>query len=111
MEMFGEYIKETRGLNLEVIEDKGWVSWIHFPDAKVVYMEDIYVRPDFRRGKLATELVDRVKLKAKELGAEKLRGTINMKFKGTDGSLKAHLAYGFHVWMVGVDMIYLELEI
>jgi GNAT superfamily N-acetyltransferase len=92
MSLFSEYIKEK--LDKNTIEDeRGFITYF-FTDKGCV-AEDLYVKPDFRRQGVATELVDAVFAIAKEKGCKKVfTGTIPTAKDSTE-SIKFILAYGF----------------
>lgn len=91
MSLYAEYIKER--LDLEIIElEHGYATYKFIPEG--CYIEDIYVRPDFRRTHLATELADQIASIAKARGCTKLFGTVAPNTRGATSSLKTLLGYG-----------------
>lgn len=108
MSLFAEYINETQGR--EIIEaDFGFATYVI--NGPQVYIEDIYVRPEYRKQNFATRLADKVKEKAKAQGCTHMLGTVNCTFKDPTTSLKALLGYGFKIENVFQDVIVMKMEI
>ena len=108
MSLWGEYVAER--LNWSVIEDDD--SFIAYSLAPpFIRIEDVYVKPEKRRGKKAWILVDKVVAEGrknpdiKEIWAQVWPGEAN------DMSLKACLAYGFRVLDAQAGRIMLTKEI
>lgn len=72
---------------------------------------DIYVRPEDRRGRKAWSLVDEVVETAKQQQCKTLAGYIWPAFPGAEGSLSAHLAYGFRVYSADGGKIIMAKDI
>ena len=92
MSLYAKYVKER--LNDECIEsDKGFCTYRYLNDGKV-YIVDIYVVPEHRNSKEASEMADLVAAKAKEKGCKELIGTVQPSAKHSTESLKVLLGYG-----------------
>jgi ribosomal protein S18 acetylase RimI-like enzyme len=108
MSLFGEYIQETQGR--EIIEvDYGFATYII--TGTQVYIEDIYIRPEFRKSAYASKLADKVKERAMAQGCTDMVGTVNCTFKDPTTALKALLGYGFKIHKVVQDVIVMKMEI
>jgi GNAT superfamily N-acetyltransferase len=92
MSLYAEYLQER--LNKEIIEtDKGFVTYYFIGDG--CYIEDVYIRPDFRRQKLASQFGDQIAEIAKEKGFLRLYGSVNPKAKHATESMAFLISYGF----------------
>ncbi len=108
MTLFAEYIKELAGK--EIIEsEKGFATYYFFKD--YCYIEDIYVRPDFRKDHVAASMADDIAVIAKSQGYSKLAGSIKPSNKNSTASMKVLLAYGFKIDSCVNDAIALVKEI
>lgn len=92
LSLFGAYIKERE--NKDIIEtDYGFATYSFTPNG--CYIEDIYVSPDFRHSKLASEMADKITAIAKEKGVKRLIGSVVPSANNSTASLKVLLGYGF----------------
>ena len=108
MSMFSDYIKERGVLNI-LETDKGFATY------KIVgtecYIEDIYVIPEYRRGKAGSDLANEIVEAAKAKGCRYLTGSVVPSAKGSTESCKALLAYGFRLLRANENVIYFVKEI
>lgn len=108
MSLYGSYIAEREGYN--IIEDEGgFATYKIFPDG--CYLRDIYVKPELRKGGLASYLADMVLLKAKEAGCKVVLGSVSPDANGATTSLKVLLAYGFELSGMDDKLIYFKKDI
>lgn len=92
MSLYGDYIKERA--NREIIEsDIGFATYYYLNDG--CYVEEIYVKPEFRKSNEASKMADKISEIAKENDYKKLYGTVCPTANGATNSLKVLLAYGF----------------
>lgn len=90
--LYGQYIKER--LNKDIIEtDKGFATYYFVNDS--CYIEDIYIKSEFRKSNEASKLADQISIIAKEKGYKKLCGSVVPSSNNSTESLKVLLAYGF----------------
>lgn len=102
MSLYGDYIKELMGK--EIVEDScGFISFFNMKDA--IYMEDLYVAPNFRKAGHATHLADKIIAIAKERGFKKVYGSVRPSANGSTDSVKVLLAYGFKIDSAAQDAI------
>lgn len=94
MSLFGDYLKE-RGLKDIVENEHGFATFII--NGVECYIEDIYVAPEARKGKLASAMADQIARIAKDSGCTVLTGSVVPQAKGATESCKVLLAYGFKV--------------
>jgi GNAT superfamily N-acetyltransferase len=92
MSLYAEYLRERT--NDEIIEtDKGFITW-RVINERQVYIVDVFVRREFRREKVGTELVDEVLKMARRAGHKELIGTVSTSAKNATESIKTLLSYG-----------------
>lgn len=99
MKMYRDYLKERLGDEL-VERPEGFATYRyvdHF-GTPAVYIVDIYVRPDFRKTKVASEMADDICVTAQKAGCKVMLGTVLSTAKNATDSIKVLLAYGmtFH---------------
>lgn len=94
MSLYGDYIKER--LNKEIVEsDVGFCTYFFVQDG--VYIEDLYVKPEYRKGHIAANLADQVAEIAKQKGYKKMYGSVQPSSQGSTASLRVLLAYGMEL--------------
>jgi len=90
--MYGDYIKEKLGD--EIIENNfGFITY-RYLNVEQCYIVDIYVKPQYREGRVATDLANLVLEEAKNFGCKELLGTVVPSSKDSTISLKVLLGYG-----------------
>ncbi len=110
MSLFAEYVAERLGD--EIIEnDKSFVTYRYLNDNKSVYIVDIYVKPEYRKSKIASHLADEVVRIAKGKGATELIGTVSPAANNATDSLKVLLGYGMHLDSANEQVIVFKKEI
>ena len=108
MSLYGDYIKERE--NKSIVEsDVGFATYSVAKDG--IYIEDIYVRPEYRKGHIAADMADQIAVIAREKGLHKLYGSVCPSANGSTASLKVLLAYGFKLNSSTNNFIMLEKEI
>lgn len=106
--MYGDFVFETRGIS-SVETEKGFATFI-LKD-KECYIEDLYVKPEFRRKGAARELADKVKDNAQRVGCVWLTTTVNCVFHDPSTSVEVILAYGFKIISAQNNAIFFKMEI
>lgn len=92
MSLFRDYILERGGK--EIIEsEKGFATYYYINDG--CYIEEIFVKPEFRKSGEASKLANEISEIAKSKGCSNLYGTVCPSANGSTNSLKVLLAYGF----------------
>ena len=58
MNLYKEYLKEREGKGLHVLDDKGFLVYAiqDVENEKIIYIQDIYVREQFRKHNVAKRL-------------------------------------------------------
>lgn len=112
MSLYGEYVKERLGD--EIVEKScGFATYrfLHKDDVPCVYIVDIYVKPEFRKSMVATEMADEIVEKGRAAGCKMLLGTVNPSTHSATESLKVLLGYGMSLHSCSSDMIIFKKEI
>ncbi len=108
MSLFGNYIFETR--EVRIVEGiHGFATYLISGDE--CYVEDVYVEADQRHKGVGRKLIDQVREIAKDLKCTHLTTTVNGRFKDPTTSLKSCLGYGFKVYKISNDILFLKMEI
>ncbi len=109
MSMWTDYKKELEGRSA-IETDYGFIVY-DFYENQDVYLEEIYVKPEHRRKKAATELVDMVIEIAKLKGSKNVWASIVPSKNNPTSSMEAHIAYGFKIKAASENMIWMIKEI
>ena len=112
MSLYGDYIKERKGY--EIIEDEyGFATYgLFYVDNKpALYIEEIYVKPEHRKTKIASEYADRIAEIAKNRGYNKIVGSVSTTCLKAHESLLVLISYGFKLSSVDKDIIYFVKDI
>lgn len=105
---YAQYIQERAGKSI-IENENGFATYVELEDG--IYIEDIYVVPEKRNAKVASEFGQKIELIAKELGYKKLFGSVATNVNGTTESIKKLINYGFEFYNCNSDMIYFIKEI
>lgn len=108
MSIYSDYIKTLQGK--DVIEsEKGFATYSTLQDG--LYIENIYVVPDFRESGIASQMADEIAAIAKKQGYKCIYGSVCPKHNGSTESLKVLLAYGFCLYSSTNELILLRKEV
>lgn len=112
--MYAEYIREREG-KLVLESEKGFAVYgfncipgVDFPHA---YIQDIWVKPDFRKFGEARALADSITKEAKAKGFKFLFGSVDCNAKNAHASLLVLIAYGMRLYTASGSGIYFVKEI
>lgn len=107
MSLYADYIKERCGKSFLQWEDKGFAIYFQaeVEAEPAMYIEDIYVCPDARQGKVASHMADLIAAEAKALGCTWLLGSVDPTTNGATTSLKVLLGYGFELFEISNGLI------
>lgn len=104
-----EYIAEREGLSY--IDCEEGLAIYKRINKDTVYLQDIFVNPEYRKQGIASMIADKVGIIAKEQGCSKMIGSVCTDAKGSTDSLKILLAYGFKQASANDNMIWFKKEI
>ena len=106
--LFAEYIKERCGK--EIFEtDKGFITFYAVDGG--MYIEDLFIKPEFRQSREASKLADAVAMVAKERGFKKLFGSVMPSANSSTDSLMICIRYGFKLLKASDNAIWLVKEL
>jgi len=108
MELYADYLKEQKGVKIIELPE-GFATYKI--DGNTCYLQDIYVKPEFRIKGIASKLADRVTQFAKEAKCTRLLGSTEVGTAGDTVSLQAQLAYGFKLYMLSGSVIVTSKEL
>jgi len=106
MSLWAEYRAERKE-SIFIEHENGFASYNFSADGKDCYLQDIYVRKDFRKTGLATQLADEVVEIAKARDCEYLTGSVIVGSVEDTKSMKVFLAYGMKLHSVQGNIVYL----
>jgi GNAT superfamily N-acetyltransferase len=92
--LFAEYLLERE--KVHVLETEQGMA-IYVINLTEVYIRDIYVKPEFRKQKVASKIADIVVDRAKKAGCTFLTGTVVPSMPGSDISMKVLQGYGMRL--------------
>lgn len=108
MSLYSQYIKEREGF--ECIETpSGFATYVI--SGTECYIRDIYVIPEARQSKLASQIADTVVDRAKAKGCKIITGSVCPIANGSTDSLKFLLAYGMKLVKSEPNMIWFAKEV
>lgn len=105
---YGLYIKERE--NRCIYEDRKGFATYSIND-KSCYIQDIFVKKEFRQENVASEYADKITEIARNNGCTFLIGSVCPTTSGSTESLKVLLGYGFKLDHAVNNMIYFRKEI
>lgn len=106
--LYSSYIYEREGK--EIVEsEKGFATYNYINNG--CYIQDIYVKPEFRKEGIASKMADQIAEIAKSKGYKKLFGSVCPSANGSTESLKVLLAYGFKLSESSNNFIILEKDL
>ena len=88
------YIKEREGKS--IVEDECGFATYYYPEDNIVYVEDVFVKKEYRRTGKALEYFDKITKEARDKGCEFCITSIDPKAKGALASLKWTLKNGYN---------------
>lgn len=107
--MFADYLHERYGQE-NIVWDQGFISY-EFIDSNTVFVNHLYVRPEFRRTNLGTELGDAVVKIAREKGCKYLIGGVDLNANLANEAILSFISYGMGVYKSDNEFIYFRKEI
>lgn len=109
-QMFKNYAEEKGfGPRLHYVPEVGFATY-HLSEGEC-YIDEIYVVPEKRKSHEAAKMADAITVIAKEMGINLLTGSVCVKAKGREASMKVLLAYGFSPAATNGDLVYFAKEI
>jgi len=110
MSMYADYLKEKT--NDQIIEtDKGFATYRYLEGQGVVYIVDLYVKPEYRKASVASTMADTIVDLARKKGCVKLLGSVVPSAKNSTDSLRVLLGYGMSLESSSNDFIIFRKDI
>jgi GNAT superfamily N-acetyltransferase len=94
----------------EVIESGNFLIVYSFTD-EIFYLEDFYIRSEFRDNGFGKELMETIISMAKVKGCKKLLGSVSLLCKYKDENMAKFLKFGFKLESLGSNIIFLMKDI
>jgi hypothetical protein len=111
--MFADYFLEE--YNKHTVEtERGFVMYVANEKDSEFFVNDLYVKPEFRNTIEIRRLFNACKVKARELGLKHMTGVVSFGVKSPERStriLKCYLAHGFKVISAKNEQIILHMEV
>lgn len=107
--LYAQYIAERENKNI-IETDYGFATY-RFNKDKSVYIEEVYVKPEFRKQGYASLFVNEIVERSHEQGCNLVITTACPSANNSTDSVKAILAYGFKIKSSINDLIIFELEL
>jgi len=95
LSLFSQYIQERT--NKFVLEYETGFGVYSYPNSTTVYLEDIYVMPEYRKNGIASIIANDIATLAKDKGCNKMIGSVVPSAKNSTSSLQVLLSYGMHL--------------
>lgn len=94
--LYAKYLKERTPGILILETSKGFATYT-FTDSDTVYIQDIYVKPEYRNKGYASKLANTIAFRAKRLGCSTMIGTVLNGAKGAKASQAVLKGYGMQL--------------
>jgi GNAT superfamily N-acetyltransferase len=109
MSLYSEYIHE-RG-DAKIIElPQGFATYNLLTESQV-WLMDVYVKPDFRRTHIASELANMVAAEGRKAGCKEMIATIVPSLNGSTISVKTVIGYGFKLKLSKENLVIFSKEL
>lgn len=108
MSLYAEYLAERT--NKEIVESNQGFATYSFTE-QGVYIEDIYVKPEYRKSGIAAEMANQIVGIAKERGMKKVFGSVVPSAKGSTQSCLVLIAYGMRLSSSTTNFLLFEKDI
>lgn len=95
MDMYKAYLEERTPGKSVYYNDYGFATY-HI-NGEEVYIEDLYVKPEYRKEGIAASLADSIAVTAKAAGCKVMTGSVVPSAVNSTTSMKVLLAYGFRL--------------
>lgn len=109
MKLYEEYLKEIDNNRHVYYDETGFATYNIVGEE--CYIEDIYVKPEFRRSHKASKIADKIVEIAKERQCKYLTGSVIPSAANAERSLKVLLGYGLRLEKAENNIIWFIKEI
>jgi len=101
--MWLDYVRERMPMKSVLETEKGFAIYYNIEVESAVYVEEIYVKPEFRRSDVAYNLMKEI---VKESNMPFMLGSIDTTTEGTTASLKGMLKAGFEPYRTEGNLMF-----
>ena len=108
MSLYADYVRELSYGEVYEVEE-GFAMYIIA--GHTCYIKEIYIKPEYRTQKKASDMANTIEAIAKAQGCTLLLGSVVPSAKTSTTSLKVLLAYGFRLLSSQNDLIWFEKDI
>lgn len=109
--MWLDYVRERMPEKSIIELSEGFAIYYPYPAENAMYLEEIYVVPHWRKANIASDMLGKVEIQAKEMQFKYVLGSCDPSTKGATGSMKAMFKRGFELYKVHEGLIFLRKEI
>lgn len=102
--MYFKYLSERRPECKILKNNKGFAIYSYVDND--VYIEEIYVKPEFRKEAVASKFSEEIQQEAKSRGCGRLLGSVSASAKGSTTSLRVLLSHGMSLLSSQDDLIW-----
>lgn len=106
--MYQQYLSDKNGETL-IVKDQGFFTYLRVGNE--LWVNDIYVSPEYRRNGIAKEFIGELGVIAKKLDCKFLIGRIDINHKDHAQALMFHMGVGAHVVKAENNQIWTCLEV
>lgn len=110
MSMYKDYIENQIDNRFVHETEKGFIVYNTF-SADECQLEEIYIKPEYRRQGIAKEFYDFASEHARKLDCKYLKGSIVTGVNMAEESCMCLLKYGYKFWYTDNNIIYLKKEL
>ena len=109
--MYKKYIEEQLTNRFVHEAYYGFLTYFHDEQNGILQLEEIYIKPEYRRKGFASKLYDKAEEIAIEKHCKELKGSIIIGTKNAEGSMICLLKNGYNFHYTDNIIIYLKKEI
>lgn len=107
--LYADYIKERAGAG--IVETKFGFATFSYMVENIVYIQDVYVKPKYRKKGIAKSFADKICNLAIKEGKSVLLASIDASARGSEVSLKVFEAYGMAYYKTAGNLHYFVKQI
>jgi ribosomal protein S18 acetylase RimI-like enzyme len=110
MSLYAQYLMERE--NKRIVETElGFATFYFLPEKDACYIEDIYVRPEYRKNGEAAKMADEIAAIARDKGCKYLLGSVSPSATNSTASLQVLIAYGFRLDVASPNFIVMKKDL
>tara|TARA_R110000764_G_scaffold87086_2_gene167862 strand:- start:447 stop:767 length:321 start_codon:yes stop_codon:yes gene_type:complete len=106
--MWLDYVRERMPMKNVIEMEEGFAIYYNIEAESAVYIEEIYIKPQFRRSDIASSLMRDI---IKESVMPYMLGSIDVSTEGKTASLKGMLKAGFEPYRTEGNLMFFRKEL